>query len=81
TIGTLAADPSDRRKKRWGINGELLQRTDLGHDPSPVTVHTQNEQKAVGHHMTLPHEYASFEDIKVARLEWSEEVARRARFK
>lgn len=31
--------------------------------------------------MTLPHDYASFEDIKVALLELSEEVARRARFK
>ncbi|WP_345807811.1 DNA polymerase IV [Bacillus pumilus] len=81
TIGTLATYPLDRLKKRWGINGELLQRTALGLDPSPVTVHTHNEQKAVGHHMTLPHDYASFEDIKVALLELSEEVARRARFK
>lgn len=31
--------------------------------------------------MTLPRDYASFEEIKVALLELSEEVARRARFK
>ncbi|MGE6629429.1 DNA polymerase IV [Bacillus sp. NPDC077027] len=81
TIGTLATYPPDLLKKRWGINGEVLQRTALGCDPSPVTVDTHDQQKAIGHHMTLPHDYESFDDIKVALLELSEEVARRARFK
>ena len=46
TIGTLATYPLDRLQKRWGINGELLQRTALGHDPSPVTLHTHDQQKS-----------------------------------
>ncbi|MHC8426953.1 DNA polymerase IV [Bacillus velezensis] len=81
TIGGLAGHPAELLKKRWGINGELLQRTARGIDPSPVTVNTHSRQKAIGHNMTLPRDYSRFEDIKVVLLELSEEVARRARFK
>src|SRR5699024_1857333 len=46
---------------------------------APVTTKTHDNQKAVGHHMTLPRDYETFDEIKVILLELSEEVARRAR--
>lgn len=79
TIGQLARFPVSVLKKRWGINGELLWRLANGIDPTPVTPETHQYQKAIGHNMTLPHDYETFEDIKVILLELSEEVARRAR--
>ncbi|GAA5417729.1 DNA polymerase IV [Paraliobacillus ryukyuensis] len=79
TIGNVANYPLRLLKKRWGINGEVLWRTANGIDYSPVTINTHQEQKAIGHHMTLPQDYYSWEDIKVVLLELSEEVARRAR--
>lgn len=80
-IGHLATFPLEKLKKRWGINGHLLWLTANGIDHSPVTLHTHDEQKAVGHHMTLPRDYKRLNDIKVVLLELSEEVARRARTK
>ncbi|MFB5661444.1 DNA polymerase IV [Alteribacillus sp. HJP-4] len=79
TIGQLAAFPLDPLKKRWGINGELLWRTAYGWDPAPVTVNTHIRRKAIGHHMTLPRDYYTWNEVKVVLLELSEEVARRAR--
>ncbi len=79
TIGNLANYPVKWLQKRWGINGELLWRTANGIDESPVTTTTHQEQKAVGHHMTLPRDYQKLDEIKVIVLELSEEVARRAR--
>ncbi|MGY4689570.1 DNA polymerase IV [Salibacterium sp. K-3] len=79
TIGQLADFPLDQLKKRWGINGELLQQTAYGRDSSPVTVDTHVHRKGIGHHMTLPRDYYSWEDIHVVLLELSEEVARRVR--
>ncbi|MCJ7839390.1 DNA polymerase IV [Lederbergia sp. NSJ-179] len=81
TIGHLANFPLDILKKKWGINGEVLWQTANGIDYSPVTTHTHDQQKAIGHHMTLPKDYENLQDIKVILLELSEEVARRARFK
>lgn len=83
TIGHLANYPLKYLQKRWGINGEVLWRTANGIDDSPVslTQNTHARQKAVGHHMTLPRDYSTLEDIKVILLELSEEVARRARSK
>ncbi|MBP1914707.1 nucleotidyltransferase/DNA polymerase involved in DNA repair [Lederbergia galactosidilyticus] len=81
TIGHLANFPLHILKKRWGINGEVLWQTANGINHSPVTVKTHDQQKAIGHHMTLPRDYNRLEDIKVVLLELSEEVARRARFK
>ncbi|AXF57087.1 DNA polymerase IV [Salicibibacter kimchii] len=79
TIGQLArANLSDLRK-RWGINGELLFWTAHGWDESPVTIDTHIRRKAIGHHMTLPRDYRSWEEIKVVLMELSEEVARRVR--
>ena len=78
TIGNLANHPVKWLQKRWGINGELLWRTANGIDESPVTPTTHQEQKAVGHHMTLPHDYQKLDEIKVIILELAEEVARRA---
>jgi len=81
TIGQLAKYPLPLLKKRWGINGEVLWMTAHGIDYSPVSVHTHDQQKAVGHQMTLPRDYHSLEEIKVILLELSEEVGRRARLK
>ncbi|MFT8709688.1 MAG: DNA polymerase IV [Sporolactobacillus sp.] len=81
TIGHLANFPLPQLRKRWGINGELLWRTAHGIDDSPVSPGTFAEQKAVGHHMTLPFDYARLKDIQVILLELSEEVAYRARKK
>lgn len=81
TIGGLAKFPVDLLKKRWGVNGEVLWQTANGIDYSRVTVKTHNEQKAVGHHMTLPRDYTNLDEIKVVLLELCTEVARRCRLK
>ncbi|MDF2855737.1 MAG: polYB [Neobacillus sp.] len=81
TIGHLANYPVALLRKRWGVNGELLWQTAHGLDSSPVSPGTFTEQKAIGHHMTLPYDYSEIKDIKVILLEMSEEVARRARKK
>jgi len=81
TIGGLAKFPVELLKKRWGINGEVLWQTANGIDYSPVTVKTHNQQKAVGHHMTLPRDYMDLDEIKVVLLELCTEVARRCRKK
>ncbi|MCJ8008133.1 DNA polymerase IV [Lederbergia wuyishanensis] len=81
TIGGLAKHPLPTLKKKWGINGEVLWQTANGIDYSPVTVKTHNQQKAVGHHMTLPRDYKSLKEIKIVLLELCTEVARRCRKK
>ncbi len=81
TIGHLANFPLDLLEKRWGMNGQVLWQTANGIDYSPVTVKTLDQQKAIGHHMTLPKDYERIQDIKVVLLELSEEVARRSRLK
>lgn len=79
TIGSLANHPLMWIKHRFGINGEVLHRFSHGHDSSPVTKRTHVKQKAIGHHMTLPHDYVEKDDILVVLRELSEEVARRTR--
>jgi DNA polymerase-4 len=79
TIGELAQFPLDRLKKRWGVNGHVLWMTANGLDLSPVTPHTFHSQKAIGHHMTLPRDYRTAEEIRVVLLELCEEVCRRTR--
>ncbi|TCS95103.1 DNA polymerase IV [Hazenella coriacea] len=79
TIGELAQFPLERLKKRWGINGHVLWMTANGIDSSPVTKQTFQQQKAVGHHMTLPRDYRTEEEIQVVLLELCEEVCRRTR--
>lgn len=81
TIGQLAQFPLDALKKRWGINGEVLWLTANGIDHSSVTRHTFEQQKGIGHQMTLPQDYETLDDLKVILLELSEEVGRRARSK
>ncbi|MCO7174519.1 DNA polymerase IV [Sporolactobacillus kofuensis] len=80
-IGHLAQYPVHLLRKRWGVNGELLWRTAHGLDHAPVSPGTFTEQKAIGHHMTLPYDYPDLKDIRVILLELSEEVAYRARTK
>lgn len=80
-IGHLAHYPPELLHRRWGINGELLWMTAHGMDTSPVSSRTFNVQKAIGHHMTLPYDFADVADIRGVLLELSEEVAARARAK
>ncbi len=79
TIGDLARFPLHRLKKRWGIMGHVLWMTANGQDASPVSRETFDRQKAIGHHMTLPRDYHTAEEIRVVLLELCEEVCRRAR--
>jgi len=81
TIGELATFPVEILKKRWGINGEVLWQTANGIDHSPVSVKTHEQQKAIGHHMTLPRDYSEIGEIKTVLLELCTEVARRCRNK
>ncbi|WP_372007824.1 DNA polymerase IV [Paenibacillus chitinolyticus] len=81
TVGDLARTPPARLRARWGINGEVIWRVANGIDPSPVTPQTHEGQKAVGHQMTLPRDYATAEEIKVVLLELSELVCQRCRAK
>lgn len=79
TIGGLANYPLDILKKIWGINGHVLWMTANGIDYSPVTTKSHDGQKAIGHGMTLPRDYADEEEIKIVLLELCEEVCFRAR--
>ncbi len=79
TIGQLANTSVESLKKRWGINGEVLWMTANGVDHSPVTTHTHDRQKAIGHGMTLPKDYEKEQEIKIILLELCEEVCKRAR--
>ncbi|MEB3101224.1 DNA polymerase IV [Ferviditalea candida] len=81
TIGDLANFPLERLTRLWGIQGHVLWMTANGIDYSPVSPATHEAQKAIGHHMTLPRDYAAAEEIHVILLELSEEVCRRARSK
>jgi len=81
TIGQLAAYPLERLRQIWGVNGHVLWMTANGYDYSPVTPTTYDTQKGIGHHMTLPRDYRTAEEIRVVLMELSEEVCRRARFK
>ncbi|MDY7223272.1 DNA polymerase IV [Halalkalibacterium halodurans] len=79
TIGQLANTSLERIKGKWGVNGHVLWLTAHGIDPSPVTPHSHDKQKGIGHGMTLPHDYVKAEDIHVVLLELCEEVCKRAR--
>ncbi|WP_036710104.1 DNA polymerase IV [Paenibacillus pinihumi] len=89
TIGELGQLPLPELKRRMrlrmgrnsDIQAELYWQTARGIDPSPVELSTHNQQKAVGHQMTLPRDYAEPADINVVLLELSEEVCRRSRAK
>lgn len=81
TIGHLAQFPVSRLKARWGVNGELLWQIANGQDSSPVTPVTREEQKAIGHQITLPFDYDTLDQILVPLLELSELVCQRARAK
>ena len=82
TIGDLAQTPLSRLRERWGVNGEVLWRIARGIDDSPVKPGTYaQQQQGIGHQMTLPRDYDSWEDIKVVLLELAELVSRRSRDK
>jgi DNA polymerase IV len=79
TIGELARTPLTKLRARWGVNGEAIWRIANGIDNSPVSSVTHVGQKAIGHQMTLPRDYATIEDLHVILLELSELVCRRTR--
>lgn len=81
TIGDLAKTPLYRLKNRWGVNGEAIWRIANCIDYSPVSPNSHDVQKSIGHQMTLPRDYRSFEEIKVSILELSELVCQRCRKK
>ena len=82
TIGDLARTPLPRLRDRWGVNGEVLWRIANGIDDSPVRPSTFiQQQKGIGHQMTLPRDYTTWSEIRVVLLELAELVARRAREK
>ena len=79
TVGHLANTDVEFFKKRWGIHGQVLWMSANGVDYSPVKTSTHDGQKAIGHGMTLPYDYATRKDICVVLLELCEEVCLRAR--
>ncbi|GAK39816.1 DNA polymerase IV [Paenibacillus urinalis] len=82
TIGDLARTPLPRLRDRWGVNGEVLWRIANGVDQSPVMPSTfHQQQKGIGHQMTLPRDYTTWSEIQVVLLELCELVARRSREK
>jgi DNA polymerase-4 len=90
TIGDIGRLPLGEFKRLLGtrmgrnsdIHAEVLWQTARGDDASPVSPATlHQEQKAVGHQMTLPRDYGVKGDIDVILLELAEEVCRRSRAK
>jgi DNA polymerase-4 len=81
TIGDLAQTPLAVLRNRWGVNGEVLWRIANGDDASPVTPTSHDQQKGIGHQMTLPRDYTTAEELHVVLLELAELVCRRCRSK
>ncbi|NLW06626.1 MAG: DNA polymerase IV [Clostridia bacterium] len=79
TIGDLARFPGDVLVRRFGVVGRILHQCANGIDYSPVDPYSLDRVKSVGHQITLPRDYYSYEEIEVVLLELSELVARRAR--
>jgi len=81
SICDLANTPLSKLRKRWGVNGEVLWRIANGIDNSPVNPQTHHVQKGIGHHMTLPRDYKTMDEIKTPLRELTEQVCQRARSK
>lgn len=88
TVGKLANTPLDKLKvmmrrkmgKQSDINALLYWRIANGIDDSPVTSQAHQEApKTIGHMMTLPHDFVTFEEIKIVLLELTELVCGRCR--
>ncbi|MEW8957571.1 MAG: DNA polymerase IV [Moorella sp. (in: firmicutes)] len=79
TIGDLARFPVDVLVRRFGVVGRILHQCANGIDYSPVDPHSLDRVKSVGHQITLPRDYYSYQEIEVVLLELSELVARRVR--
>jgi nucleotidyltransferase/DNA polymerase involved in DNA repair len=79
TIGELAHYPVEKLQKRWGIQGHTLWLTANGIDLSSVHSTVITKHKTIGHHITLPRDYRTAEEIEVVLLELCEEVCRRVR--
>jgi len=81
TIGTLAQYPLELLKKKFGVMGEVYYLSANGIDNSPVTPHSHDDIKGIGHSITLPKDYYCWENTKVVLREITEEVCFRARRK
>jgi DNA polymerase-4 len=81
TIGQLAQTPLAKLRAKWGVNGEVLWLIANGKDHSPVSPDSHDLQKAIGHQMTLPFDYRTFEQLMIPLQELSELVCQRARAK
>lgn len=89
TIGQLArtelpqlkAMMKRKLRRNCEIDAEVYWRIANGIDDSPVYPQTHEGQKGIGHQMTLPRDYYTFEEIKVVLLELSELVCQRCRAK
>ncbi|OEF97618.1 DNA polymerase IV [Desulfuribacillus alkaliarsenatis] len=81
TIGTLANYPLELLKKKYGIMGEVYHLSANGIDSSPVTPHSHDGVKGIGHSVTLPKDYYCWDETKVVLREITEEVCCRARRK
>lgn len=65
--------------KNSDIQAELYWRIANGMDDSEVSLTAHDEQKSIGHQMTLPRDYQTAEQIAVVILELSELVCQRCR--
>lgn len=90
TIGQLAATPLDKLKllmrrkfgKNSDINAEMYWRIANCIDDSPVQPGTHEvAPKSIGHMMTLPRDYGTWNELKTIVLELTELVCQRARSK
>ena len=81
TIGTLAQYPPELLKKKFGVLGEVYHLSANGIDNSPVTPETLDDVKGIGHSITLPKDYYSWNEIRIVLREIAEEVCSRARRK
>ncbi|MCR4404833.1 MAG: DNA polymerase IV [Candidatus Acetothermia bacterium] len=67
--------------KEFGAYGKALKLIGQGRDPSPgvIPYYHQEEEKSVGHSLTLPYEWRTFERAKIVLYRLCEQVARRLR--
>ncbi|KAB2952305.1 DNA polymerase IV [Heliorestis acidaminivorans] len=79
TIGDLAHYPLHYLTKRFGLRGEIYHHLAWGRDHSPVSAHSLEKPKGIGHSITLPKDYYRREEIETVLLELTDQVCSRAR--
>lgn len=82
TIGDLAAASPSFLASRFGKMGEMLSVYARGEDESPVaSIYESNDVKSVSNGMTFRHDIKTRDEMMLAILSLSEDVARRLRKK